>query len=242
MINNDFPFYNAKPIMITKNQWLFVLSMVALGTSTLLIPFTFFSGDYTQFIPAVLFFAIPLGALMQVTPQHYKAIFARVRFYDVLYMFGFALLNLLVSIGVSLLVTKLFGTNSNPAIAGLVDLTDFEKILFFLKTIPQLFGEEIFTILIFLALLSFASNKLNISRKKAILIAWLLSSILFALIHLPTYNWNFLQCILVIGSARMVLTLAYMFSKNIWVSTGTHIINDWVIFGIVILGAGVEKI
>ena len=242
MINNDFPFYNAKPIMITKNQWLFVLSMVALGASTLLIPFTFFSGDYTQFIPAVLFFAIPLGALIQVTPQHYKAIFARVHFNDVLYMFGFALLNLLVSIGVSLLVTKLFGTNSNPAIAGLVDLTDFEKILFFLKTIPQLFGEEIFTILIFLALLSFASNKLNISRKKAILIAWLFSSILFALIHLPTYNWNFLQCILVIGSARMVLTLAYMFSKNIWVSTGTHIINDWVIFGIVILGAGVEKI
>ena len=128
MTNNDYPFYNAIPIMITNKQWLFVLCMVALGASTLLIPFTFFSGDYTQFIPAILFFALPLGALIQVAPQHYKAIFARVHFYDILYMFGFALLNLLVSVGISLLVTKLFGTSANPAMAGIVDLTGFEKI------------------------------------------------------------------------------------------------------------------
>jgi membrane protease YdiL (CAAX protease family) len=35
------------------------------------------------------------------------------------------------------------------------------------------------------------------------------------------------QCVVVIGSARLVLTLAYVWTKNIWVSTGAHIINDW---------------
>ena len=30
-----------------------------------------------------------------------------------------------------------------------------------------------------------------------------------------------------LGSARLVLTWAYVWTKNIWVSTGAHIINDW---------------
>lgn len=49
----------------------------------------------------------------------------------------------------------------------------------------------------------------------------------FGLVHLPTYNWNLMQCLVVIGSARLVLTWAYVWTKNIWVSTGAHILNDW---------------
>jgi membrane protease YdiL (CAAX protease family) len=50
------------------------------------------------------------------------------------------------------------------------------------------------------------------------------------LLHLPTYDWNWIQCIVIIGSARMVLTLPWILTKNIWVSTGAHIINDWSLF------------
>jgi len=35
----------------------------------------------------------------------------------------------------------------------------------------------------------------------------------------------------IIGGARLVLTLPYVMTKNIWVSTGAHIINDWTLFG-----------
>jgi membrane protease YdiL (CAAX protease family) len=31
--------------------------------------------------------------------------------------------------------------------------------------------------------------------------------------------------------ARLILTWAYIRTKNIWVSTGAHIINDWVLLG-----------
>ena len=41
-----------------------------------------------------------------------------------------------------------------------------------------------------------------------------------------------------IGSARIVLTLPWILTKNIWVSTGAHIINDWLLFGLSLLGAG----
>ena len=59
----------------------------------------------------------------------------------------------------------------------------------------------------------------------------LLGAISLGLIHLLTYDWNVVQCIVVIGTARMVLTLAWILTKNIWVSTGAHIINDWTLIG-----------
>lgn len=35
-----------------------------------------------------------------------------------------------------------------------------------------------------------------------------------------------------------VVTLAWIMTKNIWVSTGAHLINDWLLFGLGLLGAG----
>ncbi|MEA2091238.1 MAG: CPBP family intramembrane glutamic endopeptidase [Campylobacterota bacterium] len=232
--------FNSQLNSITNLQWLFIVAMVFVGFFSLTIPVPFFKSSYGQLIPAILFVAIPLGAFIKVSPEHWTEIFKKIGVKDIFLMFGFALLNLIVSISVGIVVVKLFGANSNPAIAGVTSLDDFEKILFFLKTIPQLFGEELFTILIFLAVLSFASSTLKYSRKKAVIMAWLLSSFAFSLIHLPTYDWNFLQCVLVIGTARVFLTLPYVITKNIWVSTGTHIINDWVIVSITILGAGLK--
>ena len=66
-------------------------------------------------------------------------------------------------------------------------------------------------------------------RNASVLMAWLVSAVAFGLVHLPTYNWNLVQCLVIIGSARLVLTWAYVWTKNIWVSTGAHIINDWAI-------------
>ncbi|WP_405139841.1 hypothetical protein [Nocardia sp. NBC_01388] len=46
---------------------------------------------------------------------------------------------------------------------------------------------------------------------------------------MPTYDWNFAQAFIVIGGARLVLTL-YIRTKNLWGSSGAHIINDWALF------------
>jgi len=35
----------------------------------------------------------------------------------------------------------------------------------------------------------------------------------------------------------MVLTLPWILTKNIWVSTGAHIANDWLLFSLSLLGA-----
>lgn len=68
------------------------------------------------------------------------------------------------------------------------------------------------------------------SRRAAIIVAVAVSTIWFAALHLPTYNWNILQCLLTIGTARIVLTMAYLLTRNVWVSSIAHIINDWTLF------------
>ncbi len=93
------------------------------------------------------------------------------------------------------------------------------------------------TLLPFLALLQWLSSGFGLGRKRAIVGAWLISSVVFVLIHLPTYDWNLIQRGVVIASARMMLTLAWIKTRNIWVSTGAHLINDWLLFGMGLLGA-----
>jgi membrane protease YdiL (CAAX protease family) len=153
-------------------------------------------------------------------------------------MFGFALLNIVVSFSVGAIVRAFADVTPNAATAQLGEMDTAGRIAFFAKTLPQLFGEEVVTILPFLALLTLLSAGFGVGRKGAVVGAWLISSLLFGLIHLPTYDWNVVQCIVIIGTARMVLSLAWILTKNIWVSTGAHIINDWLLFTMSLLGAG----
>ena len=113
--------------------------------------------------------------------------------------------------------------------------------MFFARTALQLLGEEVMTILPFLALLALCTRGLGMGRRSAMVVAWLLSAVLFALAHLPAYGWNLLQCLVVIGSARLVLTLPWIMTKNLWVSTGAHVINDWLLFSMGLLAATLAK-
>jgi uncharacterized protein len=165
-----------------------------------------------------------------------QALFYKVGWRELRLMLGFALLNLLVTFAVALIVKNFWTTESNPAFAELKEASSYQLVFFYLRTFIQLIGEELFTILPFLALLWFFTRCLHWSRGPAICAAWILTAILFALIHLPTYHWNLLQCLVIIGSARLVLTLAYIKTKNLWVCSGAHIINDWTLFTLAILG------
>ena len=70
-------------------------------------------------------------------------------------------------------------------------------------------------------------------------LAALLASIPFALVHLPTYGWNWPHTLIALIPVRIMLLLPYIMTKNIWVSTGVHVLNDWMIFGLpMMLAAG----
>ena len=235
---SDFPFYNGVPVSISGRQWLFVMAAVVAGYLLLASPIDWPDGAFWKFLPAILLPGLPLIALAYVAPGHWRVIFGKVGGREVKLMFGFALLNIVVSMTVGAIVLALFGATPNETAAELGGLNTAERIAFFAKTLPQLFGEEVITLLPFLALLQWFTKGFGMGRKGALVGAWLTTSVIFGLIHLPTYDWNWIQCIVVIGSARMVLTLPWILTKNIWVPTGAHIVNDWILFSMSLLGSG----
>jgi membrane protease YdiL (CAAX protease family) len=234
----DFPYYAGAPVGISGAQWLLVMAAVAVGFAVLVVPIPWPAGPLGAMIPALLFPLIPLAALAYVAPRHWTAIFGKVGWRELRLMVGFALLNLVVSMGVGAIVSAFTEVTPNAAIAQLAGMDTAGRIAFLAKTAPQLFGEEVITVLPFLALMYALTKWLGVGRRRAIVGAWLVSSLVFGLLHLPTYDWNFVQSIVVIGTARMVLTLAYIMTKNIWVSTGAHVVNDWLLFALGVLGAG----
>jgi uncharacterized protein len=234
----DFPFYNGVPVSLPAAQWLFVMAAVVVGFLVLVLPIPWPAGTLGALIPVVLFALIPLAALARVAPGHWQAIFGKVGLRELRLMFGFALLNIVVTMSVGALVRALYDATYNAATAQLGSMDTAGRIAFFAKTLPQLFGEEVVTILPFLAMLTLLSARFGVGRKGAVAGAWLISSLLFGLLHLPAYDWNLIQCIVLIGTARMVLSLAWILTKNIWVSTGAHILNDWALFTLSLVGAG----
>lgn len=238
---DDFPYYRGRPVEITGGQWWLVMLAVAIGFAILIYPPPFLRGTVTRFVPPVLFFAIPLAALAYVAPSGWTAIFRRLRGRDFLIMILFAVINLAVTLGVNVFTVKLIETTKNAGLVGLANQGGLDQLLFFLRAVPQLFGEEVLSILPFLALLYWLVAKRGMSRKSAIVIAWLLVAVLFAAVHLHTYGWNVIQALAGVGVARLVLTIPYIMTKNIWVCTGAHILNDWIFFGVSILGAGLAS-
>ena len=226
----DFPFYNGVPVLITGGRWLVVVA--ACVVSFLVLVLLPIPGMFGQWMRAILFPAIPLAALAWAAPKGWTAVFRRVRVRDVGWMFAFAALNIAVSFAVAIPIKGLLGAEANPAGGILANLDTAGRVSFYLATIPQLLGEEVVTILPLLALLYAFTAKLGWSRRVSVIVAWLATAITFGAMHLPTYNWNFVQCFLIIGVARLMLSLAYLWTKNLWVSTGAHIINDWVLFSI----------
>lgn len=231
----DFPFYNDKPFGLAVWQWLVVWLSVFVGFAALTsIPQ---ASNIDALLPRFLFTAIPLLTFAYFTKGKWKALFSKPTFADYRSMLGFFILNLAVSGIVALVIRSIFGANDNAAVDGLASAGALEIIAFYVGTGVQLMGEELFTILPFLAIMYFLYKKGKVSRKGAIIWAWLLTAVIFGAIHLPTYGWNIAQAILVIGSARIILTLAFIRTKNVWVSYGAHLLNDWVVFTALILSA-----
>lgn len=223
----DFPYYRGGPRAVSMAGWLLVLAGVAAGFLALVTSLPLADSLLTGWLRAMLFVCLPLLGLRIATPCGWTAIFARIGLREVKLMFVFAILNIIISLVVGSAV-KFYGTATpNAAIADAANLGGAQVSSFFAKVALQLLGEELITILPFLAVLALCHAQAGIARNASVIVAWLTSAVAFGLVHLPTYDWNIVQCLVVIGSARLVLTWAYVWSKNVWVSTGAHIINDW---------------
>jgi membrane protease YdiL (CAAX protease family) len=227
----DFPFYDDRPVAISWWGWVAVLAATGLGfyllTGPILSPFAVFPLDY---IPALLFAGLPLLALHLVSKGHATSLFRSYGLKEFGLSIGFALLTIVTSFVVALLLSQIFSFSANPAGEVLRGASGIDLAKFLSHTFVQLIGEEVVSILPLLAALWFGVRVLRMPKGLALTLAVLVSTAWFAAMHLPTYNWNYVQCFAIIGSARLVLTASYLLTRNLWVSAGAHILNDWSIF------------
>ncbi|OEO28251.1 CAAX protease [Devosia insulae DS-56] len=224
----DFPFYNGQPVEISGRGWLIVLLGVALGFAALVaVPLNSFPLNFT---PPILFVAIPLGALAMVAGPHWTALFQRYGIKQFGQSLGFGVLTIVVSGAAGYLLGLLMPMAANPAVTSLEGVGPAELALFLARTFIQLIGEELTTVLPLLAVLWLCVSRFGLSKGTGLIIAVVVSTLWFSALHLPTYDWNILQCLGIIGTARVVLTLSYLVTRNLWVSAGAHIINDWTLF------------
>lgn len=221
----DFPFYDGRPVGLGGRAWLALLAALALAFAVLeLLPMR---GFPQKLILALLFAAIPLAALRIVAGPHWTALFRRVGLRQIGQMVLFGLLTLGASLVAALTLSRIFTFSHNPVSEAMGDLTGGGLVAVLIPTIPQLIGEELLGILPFLAVLWLCVTHLHLPRRSGIAAALIVSALIFGAAHLPTYDWHWGQTLLGIGTARVFLTLAYIATRNLWVSAGAHILNDW---------------
>ena len=224
----DFPYYAGEPVAISATGWLLVIfSVVAAFFLLILLPFPY---PPLSFIPAIVFTGLPLVTLMAVSWWRRPALFGPLNFKTIGWGLLFGLCTIGVSVGVGVLLSSVEAMAPNKAVTGLATVSGPELVLFLARTFIQLIGEEVASILPLLAVLWLCVTKLELSRRSGIIIALVVSTLWFSAMHLPTYDWNVVQCVGIIGTARVVLTLAYLFTRNMWVSSIAHIANDWTLF------------
>ena len=221
----DFPYYAGQPVLLDGRSWLILMAALTLALVVLaMLPLR----DVPQsLIPALLFVAIPLAALRLVAGPCWTALFRRVGLRQIGQMALFAVLTLAGSIGMGLVLSEAFTLSPNRVSESIGATTGVGLVARLVPTIPQLVGEELLGILPFLALLWLCVTRLRLSRRVGIAVALVGSALIFGAAHLPTYDWNWAQALLGIGTARLFLTLAYIASRNLWVSAGAHVLNDW---------------
>ncbi|MGX7148153.1 CPBP family intramembrane glutamic endopeptidase [Enterococcus ureasiticus] len=244
----DFPFYNDQPIALSWRLWIIWVT-ITIGT------FFFFSGLLLQPVIKILnlkeklkmvtenplnsigitygFLVVTLliafGTYWMIAGNRWDALFKKITWKE----FGLSALLGIVGMFITALYTKivltdLFHIKTVADVTTKVNHTASKSvpILKASETVIQLIVEEMWAIVPFLFILMICHKSLLMNRKNSILIAWIISSIIFGLYHIPSYDGNIAQAILDIGLSRLILTFSYIRYKNIWASYTTHLFWD----------------
>lgn len=216
-IELDYPFYKDVKINILD---VLILTIVPI----LFTIYTFFPFEIPFGLSPYLFTFLQLGAFLIVAKGKISLLIKKPNKRDILRVFVTLILQFVIAISLALILKYLFhiATNEN----GVFELE--MNVRFWIVIIVQLFGEELYKILLFLAAL-IVSYKLTKKRTLSIGIALTFSLTCFAFLHATTYN-NVIQILLLQGAASLCCMYNYLKTKNILTSYMQHLLFDAIPF------------
>lgn len=112
----------------------------------------------------------------------------------------------------------------------IVDIAQGSTVFATILILWQLLGEE--AIVLSLFFLIYKGYKYDENRKLAFWSSWLISSILFGLLHLSTYGFNYFHCIVVIGLSTMGYALLWKMTARPSLMYAVHVVYDVVLIAL----------
>ena len=219
----DFPFYNGIPKLSKFDWFVFILGPVL---TVLLIFGVFFyipGMEYvlTDFSIPILFCLVLLIPVAYVCKGNLGIFFKKPKLGDFKIIILCFIANTIFTIAMYLILTYLgFGLESSSATLA-QPTSSFDTILLLI----QLVGEELFKVSVLICVMAFIYHYTD-NRKIAVVISTICTMIVFGLIHLESYDWNLVQCLLVIGLGAIFDLLPYLKTKNVVNSYILHVLID----------------
>lgn len=187
-------------------------------------------------LAALLFVGMQWAGLLWAVGPAWVALFRRPRWRDV--ALGLAAVPFVIGLPalVAVYVLGMSNLSANASVDMVAGLHLAQVVARFALVAVQLLGEELVTILPLLATVAIL-HRAGLPARWAIAVAWVATALVFGALHLPTYQWHIGQALLVIGTARLVLTAVFLYTRNLWASTIAHIANDWAIMAFALFSA-----
>lgn len=224
-IDPDFPFYNENPAIPVWGIIVFAAAVIYLSLSV------FLQIDYPGYLGAILFCVIPLAAFLVVARGKMSLIVKKFKAMDFVRILVTLFLQYAFAFTVGIIRNLVFHVQptANAVMDADMDLTFWVVILI------QLFGEEMFKLLIFLVFLILL-YKLTQKRTLSVIVATAVTLLCFAVVHATAYDFNWSQILINQGLATFFCMYNYLKSKNILTSYIQHVILDAIPFVLAMVG------
>lgn len=240
----DFPLYNNQPFTLSWSKWIwwlvFTLASFIIFTGVYLYLIQLFDPDIFNQLKTIFInnswlesLFVIIGYLMLLVPfgiickNHWDILFRKLSKKAFFFSIIFGLILFVISLFYyEFILVELLHLNLNNNSAVSVGGKTGVSLLSAISIIIQLLAEEFWTIVPFLFILRLCFKTFNFSRKTSIIIAWIISSIIFGIYHIPSYDGNLVQIFLVVAVDRVFITFVYLRYKSIWASYLTHVAWD----------------
>ena len=219
VIDPDYPFYNDNP---TIKPWGILILAAAVIYLSLSI---FLEIEYPWYWGAILFCLIPLAAFLIVAKGKMSLIVKKFKAMDFVRILVTLILQYVFVLGIGIARTMLFKTQ--PTANAVLD-ADMNSTFWGLILI-QLFGEELYKLLIFLVVMILL-YKATKKRTLSIVLSTLITLLCFALVHATAYDFNWTQILINQGLGTFFCMYNYLKSKNILTSYIQHVLLDAIPF------------